>query len=228
MIPKHTKPYTGLKERGDARNADLQTGLTRHAASKAHSAAQKPAQPRVKLPAGKAIGPSLPTGAERVLSEKHFLPAYNFMVEIISGGVSLPELAFTKITGLEASVNTETIPDGGSDDEIRLTFLAAKGERQLTFEMGMAYSKDQRTAEEKLSGFLKTGRRIDKIKIYIMDRGWLKNEKREANAKQKPIRKTYTIQNAIVKKWSLRELDAMSGQIQIQHFEVSYGEMREE
>lgn len=147
------------------------------------------------------------------LSENlEFLPSFKFTVEFSMDSHQPVRFGFSKITGIEKAIELQPIVEGGSNTRHFLAPGPASGERRMIFEGGVVRSEAGSVPQEQLMDYLQPGRRLENIYISIL------------NHKSFPHR-FYVVEDAVVQRWSLRDLDAMSGQILIQQFEILYERM---
>ena len=116
-------------------------------------------------------------------------------------------MGFSKITGIENSVETETLQVGGINDRVYSLRKPVFAEKTMTFERGVAAR-----GVGALVGTLRfhPGQRIPTDIIITI-----------CNHMGLPV-EAIVVGGAFVKKCTLSELDAMSDQVLIEQFEVSY------
>ncbi len=132
-------------------------------------------------------------------SQPDFLKSFRFHVYI-----GATKMGFSKISGVERSAETESVQQGGVNDHVYTLSSPVKSEKTLVLERGLAYSRGL------LAASLKVGKRLSTdMLILIYDDGGL------------PRTAVY-VKNPYVKKHSFSDLDAMSGQVLVERFEVVY------
>ncbi len=133
------------------------------------------------------------------------VPGYNFEVYI-----QMVPLSFSKISGMEMSVETEAIVEGGNNRFTRSLLKPVTGERILTLERGMVGVFDTPVFLAMIAGRFAVGQRLN-IPIALV----IRNQAGK-------VTKIYSINGATVRKWSISPLDAASGNILIETFELTY------
>ncbi len=135
-------------------------------------------------------------------SQPDFLKSFRFHVYI-----GVIKMGFSKISGVERTAETESIQQGGVNDHVYTLSSPVKSEKTLVLERGVAYSRGL------LAANLKVGKRLaTDMLILIYDDGGL------------PRTAVY-VKNPYVKRHSFSDLDAMSGQVLVERFEVVYDSM---
>ncbi len=121
--------------------------------------------------------------------------------------IGLFKMGFSKITGIETSVETEVMQQGGVNDYSYSLAAPQRTEKTMIFERGVAFSRGLLTPE------LTPGMRLADISIALCDNRGV------------PIKMIF-VTGGYVKKVSYGELDAMSGEILLERFEISYEMMK--
>lgn len=171
----------------------------------------QPAPKKTVMPHTKAYTAPETKKAEGTVFE--LLPAYQFRVSILVGGNDFLKAGFSKMSGIESSIRVTAVQEGGVNDRVHLLPDGGSSEGRLTLESGVVYSKDGETTAEKMERYLRPGRRIGYMVIDVLNSGGENS-------------RLCVIEDAIVQRWSLRDFDAMSSQIQLNQFEISYGRLQ--
>lgn len=130
------------------------------------------------------------------------LPGYKFQVYIQNLC-----LGFSKVTNIENSIETEPLQEGGVNDRVYSLRKPQSTERTMLFERGIA---SRGLVMMALSLRLAVGQRLpEDIMILVMGRDGLPG-------------KVYFVHGAVVKKCTYSDLDAMSGEVLLERFEIAY------
>jgi phage tail-like protein len=127
---------------------------------------------------------------------------YNFYVTIGDG----PTLSFTKVANVSVARKYETITEGGMDGYARTFLKPDQQQAAVVFERGIS---DKKSEELEKYG-LKPGGHITKpVTIFLLDN-------------KGTILRAFGFNEGVVIRWDLNGIDAMSGQILIERFEVAH------
>ncbi len=142
---------------------------------------------------------------------KYPLQGYNFKVFI----QRFP-LDFAKISGLERSIETEPLQEGGINEYVRSLYKPYSSERVMTFERGLISLVNVNYLAQFLAARFAVGQRLTMpITIVMYDPSG-------------KIGKMYSVHGATVRKWSTSGLDASSGNVVIESFEIVYESLEED
>ena len=130
---------------------------------------------------------------------KDAVTSHNFVVHI--GGM---QIAFSKVSSIEISMETEVLIEGGENYFVHSLSKPPSAEKTLRFERGVTGSTD----------CLWVGASYKSIMIMVLDQ-------------KRKIRKIYIAYNAILKKRSFSDLNAMSGEVFVESLEFIYGYLTE-
>jgi len=134
------------------------------------------------------------------------LSGYNFYVFI-----NKDQLGFQKITSIQASIETEVVPEGGVN---YVHMLPAPPKQPNT----MTFIKGSGTFENNEFPF-KIGEVIkDPIQIFVVG---------PDKEKGRMPRKHYVVSGAIVTKWALSDFDSSSGEALVETFEIQYNTLEQ-
>lgn len=133
---------------------------------------------------------------------------YNFYVYINN-----KQIGFQRITGMETSIEYETIPEGGLDYVHTLPIAITK-EKSMIFEKGSG-TFDATTPPFKVGERIRTP-----IHIFVI------GDKAEFSRTMRP-KKQYCILGAIVTKWSISEFNALTGETLMETFQINYSRLEE-
>ncbi len=117
--------------------------------------------------------------------------------------IGVLKMGFAKITGIETSVESDVIQQGGVNDYSYSLNAPHKTEKIMIFERGMAFSRGL------LSPTFTPGERLADISIVLCDNRGL------------PAKIVF-VTGGYVKKCTIGDLDAMNGSPIIERFEISY------
>lgn len=121
--------------------------------------------------------------------------------------VSNIRMGFSKVTNIEESIETQAFQEGGVNDRVYSLCRPASAERTLVLERGLGNSGQ---VTDLLSPRSAVGRRIlPDILIMVGGRGGA-------------VSNIYQVHGAVIKRWSLGELDALNSQVVIERFELTY------
>lgn len=126
---------------------------------------------------------------------------YNFNFRVIISGA---QISFMKISGIERNVEVFTYAEGGLNEIVHVFPGRVKQAGVLHLETGVA--------AQAISPFIHTGQAIDEMRIEVL------------NAARK-VTGSYVFKNLVISKWSVSDLDARSGDVLIDRFDVTYGEV---
>lgn len=130
------------------------------------------------------------------------LPGYKFQVFI----QNVP-MGFSRVTNIEQSVETEPLQEGGVNDRVYSLCRPQSTERTMMFERGTA---GRGLAPTIFARRFAVGQRLpEDILILVMNRSGL------------PAR-AYFVHGAVVRRCTWSDLDAMSGALLIERFEIAY------
>jgi len=130
------------------------------------------------------------------------LPGYKFCVFV----QNIP-LGFSRVTNIEESIETEPLQEGGVNDRVYSLCRPQSGERTMVFERGAG---GQNFALSAASLRLMVGQRLpEDVIIMVLDRNGAPG-------------RVFFLHGAVVRKCTYSDLDAMSGQLQIDRFELAY------
>lgn len=131
------------------------------------------------------------------------IPGYKFMVYIQNVA-----MGFSKVTNIENSIETEPLQEGGVNDRVYSLRHPQSAERTMTFERGTVFSTG--ALQMLLTFRFAVGQRLpEDIMILVMGRNGI------------PA-KTYFVHGAVVKKCAWSDLNAMSGELLMERFEIVY------
>lgn len=138
-----------------------------------------------------------------------FVPNHRFIVTM-----GMIKISFSKVTGLENSIEYDTIQEGGVNDHVR-TFTKAKTQQHtIVFEKGVA------NVPQGLRLFnFKAGSRI-KVPITILIL-------QDPNELGISISKAFCFDEGFIVKWETTNLDALGNEIIIERFEIAHTGLRE-
>ena len=128
------------------------------------------------------------------------LPAYNFGVRI---GILPLSLGFQKVSGIQSSIETITYQEGGMNRSVHVFPKGVLNAGTLIMEKG-------RFLLDPIQFLL--GERINYLSIDVMSNDHL-------------VLKTYIVKDALVKKWSVSDMNAQENGLLIDRFELEYGEL---
>ena len=133
------------------------------------------------------------------------VPGYKFQVFINN-----IRFGFSKVTNIETAVETEPLQVGGVNDRVYSLRTPVKAERTLVLERGVA---SRGIAFTLITLRLDVGQRIpNDIYIFISNRNGV-------------VTNLYSVHGAVVKKIRLSDLNAMSSDVLIESFEMTYETM---
>lgn len=121
--------------------------------------------------------------------------------------VSNIRMGFSKVTNIEESIETQAFQEGGVNDRAYTLCRPVTAERTLVFERGLG-SRSQ--LKDLLGGRSAVGRRILPDILILV------------GARTGKVSHIYQVHGAVIKRWSLGELDALSSQVVIERFELAY------
>lgn len=130
------------------------------------------------------------------------IPSYKFQVFINNF-----RMGFSRVTNIEESFDTEPLQEGGVNDRVYSLRTPVKSERTLVLERGAG---TRGLVTELLTRGFTVGKRIPND-VFILIGG-----------RDGAIVKMYQVHGAVVKKCRLGNLDAMSSEVLIETFELSY------
>ena len=130
------------------------------------------------------------------------VPGYKFQVFINN-----IRLGFSRVTNIEESIETEPFQEGGVNDRVYSLRRPISAERTLVFERGLA---DRSLVTDLLTLRFAVGQRIPQDILILV------------GGRSGAIATLYQVHGAVVKKWSVNDLDAMNSQVLIERFEVAY------
>lgn len=113
-------------------------------------------------------------------------------------------VSFSKITGLNASVETELLAEGGRSQHSYIMELPAKSPKTLRMEGGLYGDKSAILNKLRPGMYLPRG-----VVIMVLDLSGR-------------MQKKYVIDTAVVTKWEISDLDAGNGQVLVNTFELAY------
>lgn len=142
---------------------------------------------------------------------KNPLPGYKFKVYL--QGV---QMGFSKITNLERVADTEPLVEGGVNDYVHSLRKPVSSERTMTFERGVIGAGDLNVLSTLATVNFKVGQRIPLDMVLTIA------------GRDNKIGKIFFIQGAFVRKWSCSTLDAMSGNVLVETFEITYEKLAEQ
>ena len=136
-------------------------------------------------------------------------PSYNFVVYIDE-----LQIPFSKVSSIEISIETEAFLEGGENLHVHSLSKPYSAEKTLTFERSVD-TRGEGALEKTLgNSSLRVGACFKSIIISVLDRHG------------KP-QKAYVAFNAILKKRSLSDLNAMSGEVFVESMEFIYEDLTE-
>lgn len=127
---------------------------------------------------------------------------YRFLVLVDNFPVS-----FSKITGLNLSVETELLTEGGRSQAAYILETPSKSPKTLRMESGVYNIKNLILNGLRPGMYLKYG-----IVIMVLGSSGI-------------LQRTFIIDNAMVTKWEISDLDAANGQVLVNTFELAYTEV---
>lgn len=130
------------------------------------------------------------------------IPGYKFWVFLQTF-----TLGFSKISNLETAIETEPFHEGGVNHKVYSLNKALSGEKVMVLERGVA---NRGLLTKYLTNTFRVGNRIYGD-IFIMVFG-----------RDQCLGKMYLVNGCTVKKWSLSELNALSSELLIERFEITY------
>lgn len=133
------------------------------------------------------------------MTEHEMLMNYRFRV-VVDNSV----LSFAKVSGLGMELETEMLGSGGTNGTGYIAAVPAKHPKTLRLEKGLLAGQDQILKRLRPGMYLQQG-----VVVMLLD------------AKGIP-QVTYAAENAMVTKWEIADMDAQSGQVLINTFEIAY------
>lgn len=137
--------------------------------------------------------------AEERLTGSHLIKNYQFAIYVNS-----QKITFSKVSGLGQEIETETITEGGINSYAHILQTGKKQSQTITFERGNSTLSDP--LKQMQPGIL-----LKKGALIIV-----------LNPSTGKAIQKYYVEQAVVTKWQLQPLDAMSGQILIDTFEIAH------
>lgn len=146
-------------------------------------------------------------GDKGVNSVKKYMPGYRFRImtgEDQIAGLPAQEICFQKVSGIEVTLETEEIFEGGKNDSPHILCAPHKRHQPLVLERGMVSS-------DSWLHRLKPGMRLGTwLKVILLD------GKGEMTGRQ------FEITDGIVTKWEVSGLNAMDGSVLLEKLEIMH------
>ena len=114
---------------------------------------------------------------------------------------------FARVRNLSTALDVETIQEGGRNWSVHTLAKPLSSSQKLVLERGFLSEGEEEPD-------LRIGSRIKDLTIMVMQRG--------------EIKKTYTIEEGIVTRWDLSDLDALQGQVIYNTIEIMHTGLRED
>ena len=121
--------------------------------------------------------------------------------------VSNIRMGFSKVTNIEESIETRAFQEGGVNDRVYSLYSPVTAERTLVFERGLGNSSQM---SDLLNPRTSVGRRVLPDILIVV------------GARNGSVSNIYQVHGAVIKRWSLGELDALNSQVVIERFELTY------
>lgn len=134
-------------------------------------------------------------------AHSEYLPVYRFAVRI---GGNNSKVCFSKISGIESTLDYEEIYEGGYNDAPHLAVVPHGRHAALILEKGAAPGDSW----------------VNKIRPGMKLGTWL--EVVLLDGKGRETGQTFSIQDGLVTKWEVSNLDAMGDQILIERLEIMH------
>lgn len=140
---------------------------------------------------------------------------YNFNVEFMLDNQYV-DIGFSSVSSIEDSVEYETIVEGNGHFHLVPKYIS--NPKTITFSKGVSSKNNEFILDQ-----LHIGREIKEIRIEIGEpyTAIVKREKNR-NIKYKAISRTILLQDCVVTKWSVANIDAMKSEVLIENFEIAY------
>lgn len=113
-------------------------------------------------------------------------------------------VSFMKVSGLNRSVETEMVPEGGYSSMAHIMEIPAKSPKTLRLEGGIYKEKDALLNRLLPGMYLEQG-----VVVTVLG----------LDGTEEAV---YVAENTFVTKWELSELNAESGQVLVNSFEIAY------
>lgn len=137
------------------------------------------------------------------------LPSHNFLVFI-----GLMPLSFSKVSSIEISIETEALAEGGENRFVHSLSKPVSSEKALVLEKGVASGLADSAVSLAANTALRVGSYFDFIILAVLDQGGMP-------------KKLFVINDAILRKRSFSDLDAINGQVLIESLEFVYEDLTE-
>ena len=135
-------------------------------------------------------------------TDSQYISSYGFLVRL--GSSMYEKVCFSKISGIESTLDYEEIFEGGYNTSPHLVAIPHKKHATLVLEKGAGARKSW----------------ISKIKPGMKLGTWL--EVTFLDNKGKPTNRQFYIQDGLITKWELSGLDAMKSEILIERLEIMH------
>lgn len=135
-------------------------------------------------------------------TDRQYISSYGFLVRL--GDDTYKEVCFSKISGIESTLDYEEIFEGGYNASPHLVAVPHKKHATLVLEKG-AGPKDSWISK------IKPGMKLGTwLNVIVLDN------------KGKPTNRQFYIQDGLITKWELSGLDAMKSEILIERLEIMH------
>lgn len=135
-------------------------------------------------------------------AQKTYVPVYRFAVRL--GGNTYDKVCFSKISGIESTLDYEEINEGGYNSSPHLLAVPHKKHSPLVFEKGAA-------PVDSWINRIKPGMRLGTwLEIVLLD------------ASGKDTDRHFRIQDGLVTKWEISGLDAMGSEVLVERLEIMH------
>ncbi|MFR5601845.1 MAG: phage tail protein [Lachnospiraceae bacterium] len=133
---------------------------------------------------------------------KNYIPAYRFAVRL--GGNRYDKVCFSKISGIERTLEYEEIQEGGNNDGPHLLALPHKKHSPLILEKGAA-------PVNSWINIIKPGMWLGTwLEVVLLD-----------NKGKETVRR-FSIDDGLITKWEISGLDAMGNELLIEKLEIMH------
>lgn len=131
-----------------------------------------------------------------------YMPVYRFAVRL--GGSSYEEVCFSKISGIESTMEYEEINEGGYNSSPHLVAVPHKKHSPLVLEKGAA-------PKDSWINRIKPGMKLGTwLEVVLLD------------TKGKETDRRFSIQDGLITKWEISGLDAMGNEVLVERLEIMH------
>ena len=135
-------------------------------------------------------------------SHKNYVPVYRFAVRL--GGSTYDKVCFSKISGIESTLDYEEIYEGGYNGSPHLLAVPHKKHGPLVLEKGAAPVDSW----------------VNIIKPGMWLGTWMDIAVLDANGKE--TKRCFSIQDGLITKWEISGLNAMGSEILVERLEIMH------